>query len=190
MEQHNAAKLSACPRTSSGGRRKQGGFALFSVILLLAIVSAAVAITLDESIENIRNAGQVRGQELSKSGLEHGVHLAITQLQQMDAGFVTNPANDWDIYNPLSPIPVSAGQDFIGPFLYPPSGPYQNEYRIRVGLRPGQRTRAPAGEDARRAYGQVVEIQVGVESNRPGMPPTEERVSVGVLLPRKGSHAN
>lgn len=170
--------------------RRRRGFALFTVVLLLAVISAAIAVTLDESVDNVRSAGVARSRELTKSGLEHGVHLGITQIQQMDAAFLSDPANDWDLFDPTRAMPVSAGQDFIGPLLYPPAGRFANAYRVRVGLRPGQRTRAPAGEDVRFAYGQTVELQVGVEANQPGMPPAEERISVGVLLPRRTSHAN
>lgn len=171
-------------------RSRRRGMALFVVVLLLAVISGAVAVTLDESVENIRSAGQARGRELSRAGIHQGVHLGITQVQQMDPATLVDPANDWDIFDPAAPVPVAANRDFIGPLNYPPDGPYQGQYRVRVGLRPGQRTRAPAGEDVRHAYGQVVEIQVGVEANQPGMPPAEDRVSVGVLLPRRTSHAN
>lgn len=171
-------------------RRRKGGFALFVVVMLLGIVSAALAVTLDGSAESIRSAGLARGRELTKSGLEHGLHLGVTQLQQFDAGFLSNPVNDWDLFDPTGPVPVSAGRDFIGPLLYPPAGRFANMYRVRVGVRPGQRTRAPAGEDVRSAYGQTVELQIGVEANQPGMPPAEERISVGVLMPRRSSHAN
>lgn len=171
-------------------QRRGRGFALFVVILLLALTSAAVAVTLDESIANIRSAGVVRSRELISSGLEHGLHLGITQVQQMDPAFLSTPANNWNLFDPATPVPVSAGQDFIGPLLYPPAGPYAGQFRVRVGLRPSQRTRAPSGEDVRHGYGQVVELQVGVEANQPGMPPAEERISVGVLLPRSSSHAN
>lgn len=171
-------------------RPRSRGFALFMVVLILAITSAAVAVTLDESIANVRNLGTTRSRELIKSGLEHGLHLGITQVQQLDATTVADPANDWDIFRLRQSVPVSDRRDFIGPLLYPPAGPYARQYRVRVGLRPGQRTRAPAGEDVRNAYGQVVELQIGVEANQPGMPPAEERISVGVLLPRSSSHAN
>ena len=179
------------PRSWAPRRTRRGrGFALLVVVLVLAVLSAAVAVTLEESVDTIRSSGLARSRELVRSGLEHGLHLGVSQVQQMDAATLESPANDWDIFDAEHAIPVDLGRDFIGPFVYPPAGPYTGQYRVRVGLRPALRTRAPPGEDVRHAYGQIVEVQVGVEAQAVGMPPAEERVSVGVLLPRSVSHAN
>jgi hypothetical protein len=164
--------------------------ALFVVVLLLAVVSGAVAVSLDESVDNIRSASMARNRELTRAGLEHGLHLGISQVRQMDPAALMSDVEQFDIFAEGDSIPVAAGRDFIGPLEYPPAGPYQGDYVVRVGLRPVQRTRAPAGEDVRHAHGQVLELQIGVETVRPGMPPAEDRVSVGVLLPRRSSHAN
>lgn len=169
-------------------RPKQRGFALFAIIILLALMTAAVALTLDDAVASIQNAGGVRASEMIKAGLEFGLDNAMIQLQQMDVATLANPPPEWDIFaraeNPGGPLV------FIPPVLYPAAGPYAGQYRVRFGLRPGQRTRAPAGEDVNKAYGQVVELQVGIEAIGAGIPPAEERVSVGILIPRQESHAN
>lgn len=173
-------------RRRFGAARSSRGFALFAVVLLVALLTASVSITLDESVSSIRRAGWARTNEMTQSGLEHGIEAGVRRLQETDAWFLEDPANDWDLFGAPRPI----GTEFVGPLPYPAHGPHQNQYRVRVGLRPGQRTRAPSGEDVRTAYGQVVELQVGVEAIRDFMPPTEDRISVGVLLPRSSSHSN
>jgi len=168
-------------------RRRQRGFALFAVIILLALMTAAVALSLDQAVANIQSAGGVRASEMIKAGLEHGLDQAMAQLQQLDIATLTNPPPEWDIFGHAEPV---GGSAFMAPVTYPSAGPYANQYRVRFGLRPGQRTRAPAGEDINKAYGQIVEVQVGIEAIGIGIPPAEERVSVGVLIPRRESHAN
>lgn len=172
-----------------GGRaRRQSGFALFAIIILLALMTAAVALSLDEAVSSLQSAGGVRASEMIKAGLDHGLDTAMLQVQQMDVGTLANPRPEWDIFDhaEASGSPLR----FMPPMLYPPTGPYQGQYRVRFGLRPGQRTRAPAGEDVNKAYGQIVELQLGIEAVGPGIPPVEERVSVGILIPRRESHAN
>lgn len=166
-------------------RSRNRGFALLTVLFFLAVVSGAVAATLDESSENIRTAGVAKRTEMIRSGLEHGMHLGITHVRGLDAAMTVDPANDWDIFGTSG-----MARDFVGPLLYPPQGRDLGRYRVRVGLRPTQRGRPPAGEDVRTSYGQIVELQVSVEDNPPGpTATTEERVSVGVLIPRRVSHA-
>ena len=178
-------------RTKGSRRRRrapQRGFALFAIIILLALMTAAVALTLADAGANIQNAGGVRASEMIKAGLEFGLDQAMVQLQQTDVATLANPPPQWDIFARAE----RAGQalEFMPPVLYPTAGPYANQYRVRFGLRPGQRTRAPAGEDVNKSYGQVVELQVGIEAIGVGIPPAEERVSVGILIPRQETHAN
>jgi hypothetical protein len=168
--------------------RTQQGFALFVVIVLLAVVTAAVALSLDEAVSSIQNAGRTRASELIRAGLDHGLNVALNQLQQEDPASLADPTVDYDIFRYPSP-----GPSYVVPDLpYPATGDYQNNFRVRVGIRPGQRTRAPEGEDVTKAYGQIVEVQISVDTNGPssfGLPPAEERVAVGVLIPRSSAHA-
>lgn len=167
-------------RTLPRKRRSQRGFALLTVILLLAVVSAVVATSLEESADTIRAAGIARRAETVRTGLEHGMHLGMAHVRTLDAGTLVDPANDWDIFN-------GGAGDFVGPVLYPPAGPEAGRFEVRVGLRPTQRGRAPAGEDVRTSYGQIVEMQVAVHEAT--HLENQKRVSVGVLIPRRQSHA-
>lgn len=166
--------------SSTRRRPQRRGFALFVVVLLLALMSAAIAVTMSESADNIRNAGIARTREEIKGGIERGLAAGLQYVQTLDPAHIEDPANDWDIFGAASPVGVN---DLITPID-------AGRYEIRIGLRPGQRARAPAGEDIRHSYGQVVELQVGVAANQVGMPPAEERVSVGLLIPRHSSHSN
>lgn len=167
--------------------RQQRGFALFAVIILLAIVTAAVALSLDEAVDSIQSAGRVRTAEIVRGALDQGLTLAMQRLQQEDPA--TLAEGDWDIFG----VPAPPGtKEFIPVMDYPPTGPYQGQYRVRVGLRPGQRTRPPEGEDVTASYGQIVEIQVSVDANGVNGGsnwPAEERVAVGVMLPRQAAQA-
>lgn len=177
--------------TSQRRRRRAGasrrGFALFAIIILLALMTTAVALSLDRAVSNIQSAGGVRASEMIKAGLEHGLDAAMANLRERDIATLADPPPEWDIF--AGPEP-NGGDEFMPAVTYPPAGPYANQYRVRFGLRAGQRTRAPAGEDINKAYGQIVEVQVGIEAIGMGIPPAEERVSVGVLIPRRDSHAN
>jgi hypothetical protein len=164
------------------------GFGLFAVILLLAVMTAAVALSFDDAISSLQTASGVRASEMIKGALDHGVSAALLRLQREDVATLIDSPVNWDLFG--APVPESANREFAGPFDYPTSGPYAGQYRVRIGFRPGQRARAPAGEDIRTAYGQVVELQVGVEARGAGLPPAEERVTLGVLVPRQLSHSN
>lgn len=175
-------------------RSGQRGFALFAIIILMAIMTAAVALALDDAVVAVRNAGGVRASEMIKSGLDHGVNLAIVELQNADPSAFLDFPDQYDLFaGPTSATNATEMVDQMGnpmSFQYPADGPHRDQYLVRIGLRPGQRTRAPSGQDVNKAYGQIFEIQVGVAATGGGVPPAEERVSVGVLLPRRISHAN
>ncbi len=170
--------------------RRTRGFALFAVIILLAVVTAAVALSLDEAVSSIHSAGRVRAAELIKGGLDDGLDVALDWLQAQDPYSLSSSANDWDIFKP-----GGAGSEItdISPRDYAATGTdYANNFSVHIGLRPGQRTRAPEGEDVTKAYGQIVEIQLSVDTtgaNGGSLPPAEERVAVGVLIPRAAAHA-
>jgi hypothetical protein len=162
------------------------GFALVVVMVLLALMTTAVATTLDSTVETIRTGGQIKASEMVKVGIEHGLNQAIAQVQASDPMAIMAAGNDWDIFNGANVY--TAGGDFMDAILFPPAGAgfdFSEEYRIRIGLRPSQRARAPSGEDATQSYGQVVEIQLAVEAIAPMVPPSEERVTVGVVVPRQ-----
>ncbi|MEQ9495745.1 MAG: hypothetical protein RIT81_02775 [Deltaproteobacteria bacterium] len=176
-------------------RSSEGGFALLVVVILLALMTAATALSLDNAVASLRTHAGARASEMIKSAADFGVSEAIAQLQVDDVEVITNPlvypgiapANSFDIFNAggeaVSPT------SYIAPMGYPPvlvpQHPMEGDYGVRVGLRTAQRARAPAGEDVRSAYGQVVELQVEVQSVAPGVPPVQERVSVGIVIPRK-----
>lgn len=173
-------------------RRGRRGFALFAVVVLMALMTAAVALALDDAVVSVRNSGGIRAAEMIQSGLDRGLNVAMLALQEADATALLDDPTRYDLFAGPTPLTSATELDVNGPalqFLYPDSGPYRNQYTVRVGLRPGQRTRAPIGQSASRAFGQIFEIQVGVAATGNGVPPAEQRVSVGVLVPRRISHA-
>ncbi len=182
------------PHPKPGSRRGDRGFALFAVIILMAVMTAAVALALDDAVTSVRNSSGIRASEMIKSGLDRGVNVAMLSLQDSDpTGLLDDPAQ-YDLF--AGATPQTGATELIDPlgaplsFPYPDQGPYANQYTVRVGLRPGQRTRAPTGENVNKAFGQIFEIQVGVAATGNAVPPAEQRVSVGVLIPRRISHAN
>ncbi len=173
------------------------GFALFAVIILLALMTVAISIALDDAVSSMSELGTARASQVIKSGLDFGVDRAVDQLQNMDVSmFTAAPADQWDIFDDPwdtldAAVPLSLGREFVpGALPYPASGPLANAFRVRVGLRQGPRAQAPAGEDVNRYYGQIVEIQVGIDAQDPALPPVEERVGIGLLIPRRLSQAN
>lgn len=170
------------------------GFALFAVIILMALMTAAVALALDDAVVAVRNSGGVRASEMIQSGLDRGVNLAMLAVQQADPTSFLDFPDQFDLFaGPMNDTGASELLDGGGTplrFAYPDNGPYKDQYTVRIGLRPGQRTRAPTGENVNSAFGQVFEIQVEVAATGSGVPPAEQRVSVGVLVPRRVSHAN
>jgi hypothetical protein len=168
-------------------RRKSGGFALFAVIVLLALITAAVALSLDEAVSSIQAAGRARVSEMIRGGLDQGLDDAIDWLQAQDSATLAVPTEPYDIFGDPAAIEIPGlSKD------YPATGEFANNFHVHVGLRSGQRTRAPEGEDVTKAYGQIVEIQLSVDTTGATgtyLPQAEERVSVGVLIPRASAHA-
>lgn len=193
---HNGAAM----RRRRTPRSSEGGFALLVVVILLALMTAATALSLDNAVASLRTHAGARASEMIKSAADYGVSEAIAQLQVDDVEVITNPlvypgiapANSFDIFNgggeavsPTSYFPLPGQPALTYPPAMVPQHPMEGDYGVRVGLRTAQRARAPAGEDVRSAYGQVVELQVEVQSVAPGVPPVQERVSVGIVIPRK-----
>ncbi|MEM7678660.1 MAG: hypothetical protein AAF449_21985 [Myxococcota bacterium] len=175
-------------------RQPVRGFALFAVIVLMAVMTAAVAIALDDAVVSVRNSGSIRAAEMIKSGLDHDVNQAVAALLEMDPVDLLDQPDQFDIF--AGDTAVTLATELTPPaspamvFPYPNDGPYVGEYTVRVGLRPTQRARAPSGEDVNNSFGQIFEIQVGVAATGTGIPPAEQRVAVGIMLPRTVSHAN
>ncbi|MEL7367799.1 MAG: hypothetical protein AAFN74_02720 [Myxococcota bacterium] len=176
-------------------RSHQRGFALFAVIVLMAVMAAAVAMALDDAVVSVRNSGGIRAAEMIKSGLDRGVNVATLVLQEMDPFELLEDPEQFDLFagdtgftnaSEFRPDPTSPPLVFP----YPDAGPYQGEYQVRIGIRPTQRTRAPSGEDINNSFGQIFEIQVGVAAVGTGIPPAEQRAAVGIMIPRTVSHAN
>ncbi|MBK6686998.1 MAG: hypothetical protein IPG45_21200 [Deltaproteobacteria bacterium] len=165
------------------GHRHRRGFALIAVIILVALMTTAVALVNEQVVSSLSGAGTVKASEMLKGALETGLDQAIDQALVRDV--VQLAEQDYDIFN--GAVPIAAGRDFVPAFGYPNSGPYQGAFQVRIGLRPGQRTRPPAGEDVRKAYGQIVELQVSVQAVGT-TPPAEERAAVGILIPRVHSN--
>ena len=171
--------------------RQQRGFALIAVVILMALMTAAVAVALDDAVVAVRNGGSIRSTEIIKSGLDRGVNLAILALQDSDPSYWLAAPDQHDLFSNPGATPVDVPGVGQLNFTYPDNGPYANQYRVVVGLRPRQRTRAPVGNNVNKGFGQIFEIQVGVSSEaNSSVPPAEQRVTVGVLVPRQVSHAN
>jgi type II secretory pathway pseudopilin PulG len=162
-------------------KQEERGFVLVGVILVLAIIVAAVTMTLSSSTDTIREQNALRNGEIAQAALSHGLAVALEQLQQSDP--VQLYEVDYDIFDPDPGV-----QDFTPSISYPPNGPHAGEVTIRVGLAPLQRTQAPAGEDVRNTYGYVFEVQLSAEMTGFGSA-AEERVSVGVQIPHDNSHS-
>ena len=160
------------------------GFVLLGVILITAVLVAAVTLSLRGSTDGLQESSRLRSNELANAALNHGLTRALDALASSDPVTLTDPANDWDIFN----RPATA-VDFVPPDVYPPAGmPFAGELNVRVGLTPGQRTAAPIGEDVRNSYGWVVEVQVSAQTTGFGNQ-AEERVAVGVQIPHEFSHS-
>jgi hypothetical protein len=163
---------------------EERGFVILTVLLVLVMMVAAVSITLKEAANSLQEASSARARGLVLGAMEHGLNQAMDQLQVTDPAVLADPTTNWDIFGQNI-----VGNEFIPPLQYPLQGELQNALQIRIGLRPGQRTRAPVGEDVRSTYGHVVEVQLSVRANTFGAG-AEERTAVGVLIPHTASHSN
>lgn len=191
-------------RTTS---KDQRGFALLVVVILLALMTAATALALDNAIASLRSHAGVRASEMVKSATDFGVSTAVAQIQNDDIEVILNPGahplappgtTSFDIFDKTglagTPAPYVPSLAYPPPRsrvrgVAPPAHPFEGLYDVRVGLVRSQRARAPSGEDVRSTYGQVLELQVAVQATGPVLPPVEERVSVGVMVPRKMANA-
>lgn len=181
-------------------RRKSGtqrGFALLVILLIIAVAAGTVGIALRDATTGLAEVGGAKSTEIVYSDLTRGLSVAMEKISQTDPVALIDTTNRWDIFaNPPSPAFITPATDTR---LGAPSGaPYGVE--IEIGLRPGQRTNPPPGEDVRTTYGYVVEVQLqaSINSGPPaswlstnaGVVPAVERVSVGVRIPEVLSHSN
>lgn len=177
-------------------RGSQSGFALLVVVILLALMTAATALALDNAVASMRTHAGDQASEIIQSALDYGVAQAVAQVKQDDVELLINPAAhpnltlgaaDFDIFSVDRSVTHSP---YIAVPAYPPApSPYAGLYNVRVGIRSAQRGRAPAGEDVRGSYGQVLELQVEVQANGAGVPPAEDRLSLGIMVPRRVANA-
>ncbi len=174
-------------------RPEQRGFVLLGVILVVAVIVATVTLSLEQSTSVLRQASGMRSAEMVSSALNHGLDAALGKLQRTDpASLIEAPAGQWDLFDPAAP-----GAEWVldedwaavnGTRQFPATGPYAGEIDVLVGMRMGQLTQAPPGEDARSGYGYVVELQVSARAAGFGRE-AEERVAVGVQVPHTRSYA-
>jgi hypothetical protein len=152
-------------RADPRGRR---GFAMLVVMFLLTMLALVVTMAIEQMQNGLREGGSLRAKELTTTALETALDQAMGTIETIDPYKLSDPNNyiNWDIFNGPHPSPAN---DFV-PSLpaYPPVGPYAGTIEVRVGLRKGQRTRPPEGEDATNAYGQVFEVQLSARNGPPG----------------------
>lgn len=185
-------------------RHNQRGFSLLAVIIILAVLVGGLLAILHDAGAGMKQYSVARSRELVNGAMEFGLKEAMTALQRVDpAEIIRGSQNgldgggDWDIFFNWGRRSFVCGD--VGPLcspttparqmLYPPTGPNQNELTVRVGLRLGQRTQAPAGEDVNNSYGYVVEILIAVAKNgEAGV--AGERAIYAVRVPSVVSHSN
>lgn len=166
-------------------RQSRAGYILHAVLILLALLAVGVILTMRDTTLGLQEARNQRALAEVRGALEHGLNLAISQIQATDPADLVNPAMDWDIFKD-----PPSNNTFVVDSNYPPSGPLAGAYRVRVGLRRGQLAQGATGQSVDGHYGQVLEVQILVTAIDVALPPTEERLAVGVLIPRERSHAN
>lgn len=170
------------PRSTSRRRERQRGLALLQTMLVITFVMMTMLITVRQSSEALREGAAARKQMLIQGAIEHGVDHAIDRLQQLDpARLAAIPPGHFDIFDTAAWV-----EDFVvGVPNYPPTGDFANQITVRVGLRPGQRTLPPPGEDVASAFGIIVDVQVLVTApdGMFGSGIAEERVVVGLRVP-------
>lgn len=164
---------------------QERGFALFAVVVMLLLMSAAVAIALDGALSSLQASSGARVAETVRGGLGAGLDQAIIQISQTDAVEFRSPQAAWDMDDP-------AFAGFVGQFTYPPNATWTvpQQYSVRIGATPVQTTRSPPGEDVTNSYGAVIEVQIEVEVDsgaNPAATPNGQRVNVGVVVPRQRS---
>jgi len=181
-------------------RRAQKGFSLLAVIIILAVLVGGLLAILHDAGAGLKQFGVARSRELVSGAMEYGLKEAMQSLQRIDPEAPINSAGSptggtWDIFQDWTHASFVCGD--AGPICatpsaqmpYPPSGPNANELLVRVGLKLGQRTQPPAGEDVNSAYGYIVEVEIAV-SKAGNIPDAAERAVYAVRIPHVVSHSN
>ncbi|MBI4818528.1 MAG: hypothetical protein HY791_19835 [Deltaproteobacteria bacterium] len=140
----------------------------------------SLLVTLRESGDALREAGQVKYQEMLDAATTDAVQRALDEFQLMDSHTLVGIANSYDFFS--YGLPSAA----YSTYNYPATGPFQNEFEVQWGFRRGQRTRAPSGEDAAGSYGYVFEVLIQVRSTGAtgaGTTSVEQRSAIGVRIP-------
>jgi hypothetical protein len=190
-------------RTKRGRRKGARGFALLVIVLIVALLAATVTLALREATGGLAAAGNAKSAELVYADLGGGLSQAFATIAATDPSALVGVGETYDIFAACAVATPTchSGQPFQpGLYLQPQTTAQTADSNslygipVSMGLRPGQRTNV-TGEDARFAYGYVVEVQLqaDVDQNDPrngGAVPAQERVSVGVRIPMRQSHAN
>lgn len=180
----------------SGAER---GFTLIAVLLILAVLLGGLLAVLHDAGIGMREFGSARSKEMVAGAMEYGLSEAMDVLQTTDPtqliDMLGDPTQDRDIFTSWGNNSFICRNPAVlctsrASYPYPPPGsgsPYAGELAVRVGLKLGQRTRAPAGEDVNSAYGYIVEVELAVSrANSPA--DAAERTTVGVRIPHVYSH--
>lgn len=171
------------PSATIRGRDGRRGLALLQTMLVITFVMMTMLITVRQSSEALREGATARKQMLIQGAIEHGVDYAIDRLQSMDPARLAMFAEGrHDIFDTSNWV-----VDFVDPPppAFPPDGDFAGQIQVRVGLRPGQRTQPPPGEDVATAFGIIVDIQLIITApdGLLGSGIAEERIVVGVRIP-------
>jgi hypothetical protein len=186
-------------KRQSEARGSRRGFALLVVVIIVALLAATVVLALREATSGLAAAGSAKSAELVYADLNGGLSQAINVLAQTDPITIVNPVQSYDIFNDVTGGPARPFKAGVAlqPLNVAPTGTVNSLYGIPItlGLKIGQKTEPPPGEDVRVNYGYIVEVQLqaDIDSNDPrngGAVPAQERVSVGVRVPMQQSHSN
>jgi hypothetical protein len=175
------------------------GFALVTVLLIIALVAATVGLALREATTGLAEAGTSKSAEIVYADLNRGMSYVMQQFAQVDPFTLVDPTNRFDIFKSPPDVPFISPNACLPPCtqvtalggVVSAASPYA--IPITVGLRPGQKTEPPPGEDVRTAYGYILEVQLQADidtAQSAGTAPAQERVTVGVRIPKVLSHSN
>jgi hypothetical protein len=188
-------------RAREPATRKSGehGFALLTVLLIIALVAATASLALREATTGLAEAGTSKSAEIVYADLNRGMSYVMQQFGQIDPFTLVDPTNRFDIFKspPDGPFisPNSCAAPCTQVTALNPAVSAASPYAvpITVGLRPGQKTEPPPGEDVRTAYGYILEVQLQADidtAQSSGTAPAQERVTVGVRIPKVLAHSN
>ncbi|MBI2374654.1 MAG: hypothetical protein HYV07_11720 [Deltaproteobacteria bacterium] len=160
-------------------QKDTGGFVLLGVLLVLVLLVTSLLVTLRESGQSLREAGQAKYAELMDAAVAHATQRVIDEFQITDVETMASLGT----HNIFEVATDTAYRTYT----YPPAGtPYAGEFQVQWGFKRGQRSRAPSGEDSAGSFGFVFEVQIQVRSTgasgaeRVGL---EQRSTIGIRMP-------